>query len=274
MIDLWNNFSLTVVDFLLGWLLRFPTSVAILVVSVGSGAILTLARTFTTDQEKLSIAAEDRKRQKELVKEAKARKDKEAAKRHAAVRTQISVTTLNQEWKPLLVSLLPIAMLATWAVERLEFHPPAVDEPVEIVSYVPRRLVGQTMHIVPVEGLEPGSTWIAMIEPGEIMGIPCGEARWELRAAQPEHSPQHFDMRFRIEDQTLDSSLRLGDRTYAPPRRWFPEHEIRIDTELREVRPFGFVPGIPAIMFPPWLIAYILIVVPSVFLTKKLFGIH
>ncbi|MCC5850944.1 MAG: DUF106 domain-containing protein [Verrucomicrobia bacterium] len=274
MIDLWNNISLTVVDFLLGWLLRFPTSVAILVVSVGSGAILTLARTFTTDQEKLAIAADDRKRQKELAKEAKARKDKEAAKRHSAVRTQISVTTLNQEWKPLLVSLIPIAMLATWAVERLEFHPPAVDEPVEIVSYVPRRLVGQTMHIVPVDGLEPGSTWIAIIEPGEIMGIPCGEARWELRATQTETAPQKFDLQFRLEDNTLDSSLLLGDRKYATPRRWFPEHEIRIDTELVEVRPFGFVPGIPAIMFPPWLIAYILLVVPSVFLTKKLFGIN
>lgn len=276
MIDLWNNFSLTVIDFLLGWLLFFPLSVAILIVSVGSGAILTLARTFTTDQSLLKIAWEDRKRQKELVKEAKARGDKAAAKRHAANRTQISVMTLNQEWKPLLVSLLPIALLATWAVERLEFHPPAIDDEVTIVSYVPRRLAGQTMHIVPVEGLEPLGTWIARIEPSEFMGIPCGEARWTLRAIEPEPNtaPLDFDLDFRVEEHTLASALRLGGRTYANARRWFPEHEIRIDTDLQQVRPFGFVPGIEAIMFPPWLVAYILIVVPSVFATKKLFGIY
>lgn len=276
MIDLWNHFSLTVVDFLLGWLLRFPLSVAILIVSVGSGAILTLARTFTTDQALLKIAWEDRNRQKELAREAKARGDKASAKRHAANRTQISVMTLNQEWKPLLVSLLPIAMLATWAVERLEFHPPALDDEVTIVSYVPRRLAGQTMHIVPVDGLEPLGTWIARIEPSELMGIPCGEARWTLRATDSGAggAPRDFQLQFRVEAHTLESGLRLGGRTYANARRWFSEHEIRIDTDLQQVRPFGFVPGIEAILFPPWLVAYILLVVPSVFATKKLFGIH
>ncbi len=275
MIDLWNHFALTLIDILLGWLLIFPTSVAILVVSVGSGAILTLARRFTTDQTKLRIAAEDRKRQKQLVKEAKARGDKDAAKRHAAVRNQISVMTLNQEGKPLLVSLLPIALLATWAVERLEFHPPKIDEEVSIISYVPRRFVGQTMHIVPVEGLSPQGTWISAIEPGEIMGIPCGEARWTFRVSNPEAAPiQDFPLQVRIERDTLDTGLRFGARTYASARRWFPQHEIRIDTDLQQVRPFGFVPGIEAILFPPWLIAYILLVIPSVFGTKKLFGIY
>lgn len=275
MINLWNSFALSLVDLLLGWLLMFPASVAILVVSVGSGAILTFARRFTTDQTKLRIAAEDRTRLKHLAKEAKARGDKEAAKRHAAVRNQISVMTLNQEWKPLLVSLLPIALLATWAVERLEFHPPKIDDDVTVVSYVPRRLVGQTMHIVPVEGLEPEGTWISAVAPGELMGVPCGEARWTFRVSDPEAaSVQEFPLQVRLERETLDSALRFGARTYASARRWFPQHEVRIDTDLQQVRPFGVVPGIEAILFPPWLIAYILLVIPSVFLTKKLFGIY
>jgi uncharacterized membrane protein (DUF106 family) len=275
MIDLWNNFALALVDLILGWLLLFPATVAIVVVSIGSGAILTLARRFTTDQTKLRIAAEDRKRQKELAKEAKARGDKPAAKRHAAVRNQISVMTLGQEGKPLLVSLLPIALLATWAVERLEFHPPAIDDEVTVISYVPRRFVGQTMHIVPVEGLEPGGTWISAIVPGEIMGIPCGEARWTFRVSDPEAAPiQEFPLQVRIERETLDSALRFGAQTYASARRWFPRHEIRIDTDLEQVRPFGIIPGIDAILFPPWLVAYILLVIPSVFGTKKLFGIY
>lgn len=270
MIDLWNNFSLTVVDVLLGFLLRFPTTVAIVAVSIGSGMILTLARRFTTDQTKLAIAAEDRKTQKQLAKAAKARGDKEVAKRHLAVRNQISLLTLGQEGKPLLVSLLPIALLATWAVERLEFHPPQPGEDISIVAYVPRRLVGQTMHIVPVEGLTAETGWISGIVPGEIMGIPCGEARWTLQ------SPQYgdFPLQFRLQGHTLDGAILIGARTYANARLWFPEHEIRIDTELRQVKPFGFIPGIPALMFPPWLVAYVLLVIPSVFATKKLFGIH
>lgn len=276
MIDLWNHFALTLIDLLLGWLLLFPATVAIVVVSVGSGAILTLARRFTTDQTKLRIAAEDRKRLKQLAREAKARGDKPAAKRHMAVRNQISVMTLGQEGKPLLVSLLPIALLATWAVERLEFHPPRIDEEVTVISYVPRRFVGQTMHIVPVEGLEPSQgTWISSIVPGEIMGIPCGEARWTLQVSDPSAAAvQDFALQIRLERETLDSGLRFGARTYANARRWFPRQEVRIDTDLRQVRPFGLVPGIEAILFPPWLVAYILLVIPSVFGTKKLFKIY
>jgi len=273
MIAWWNHLSLTVVDFLLGFLLRFPATVAIVVVSIGSGMILTLARSFTTDQRKLGVAAADRKKQKELAKAAKARGDKPSAQRHLAVRNQISLLTLGQEGKPLLVSLLPIAMLATWAVERLEFHPPQAGEEVTIVAYVPRRLVGQTLHIVPVDGLQSGPGWISGIAPGEIMGIPCGEARWTLTTEAAE-GMREFPLHFRLQDQTLEGALRVGGRTYASPRLWFPEHEIRIDTELRQVKPFGIVPGIPAIMFPPWLVAYVLLVVPSVFATKKIFGIH
>lgn len=273
MIDLWNQLSLTVVDFLLGWLLHLSPSAAILAVSIGSGMVLTLARTFTTDQKKLTIAANDRKRQKELAREAKARGDKVSARRHKALNSQISVLTLGQEWKPLLVSIIPIAMLATWAVERLEFHPPALEEEVSLVSYVPRRFVGQTMHIVPVEGISAESGWISTILPGEIMGIPCGEARWTLRSLETEGT-HRVNLQFRLDGGTLESELLFGAKIYANPRRWFPDQEVRIDTELVQVRPFGFVPGIEAILFPPWLVAYILLVVPAVFVTKKLFGIH
>ena len=62
-------------------------------------------------------------------------------------------------------------------------------------------------------------------------------------------------------------------------------HEYRVNvvdhgegyvTELR-VRPvklFNIVPGIPAIMFPPWLVAYLIIVVPSALMLKRALRIY
>lgn len=273
MIEMWNTLSLTVVDFLLGGLLRFPPTVAIVVVSVGSGAVLTLARLFTTDQETLRIAAEDRRRQKEWVREAKARKDKAAAARHNALRSRISLMTMNQEGKPMLVALPFVAMLATWAVERLEFHPPSVDEPVFITAYVPRARVGETLHLVPRPELESESGWISEVRAGELQGVPCGIAEWTVRAADTEAAVD-LELTFRMADATLRRGLILGGRTYAPARKWFPDHQTRLDTELETVKPFGIVPGIPALAFPPWLVGYVLLVVPSVFLTKRLFGIY
>lgn len=273
MMNAWNTFCLTVVDALLGWMLSLPINVVVVVVAVGSGAILTLARIFTTDQTLLRIASEDRKRQKQLAKQAKAAGDKEAAKRHMAVRNTISVMTLGQEWKPLVVSLLPIAMLATWAVERLEFIPPSAGDPVSLVAYVPRFHVGETLHIVPNDALVPRTSWMAEIIPGEVQGVPCGEARWMVEAVDP-NEPLAVDLSFRLGEHTLMRELILGENVYATPQAWFPEVEVRIDTELEQVKPFGVVPGIPALMFPPWLVAYILLVIPSVFLVKRLFGIH
>jgi hypothetical protein len=40
------------------------------------------------------------------------------------------------------------------------------------------------------------------------------------------------------------------------------------------VKLFGVVPGIPALHIPPWLMAYLLLVVPSVFILKRVFKIY
>jgi hypothetical protein len=43
--------------------------------------------------------------------------------------------------------------------------------------------------------------------------------------------------------------------------------------KLQQAKLFGVVPGIPSLLFAPWLVAYLLIVIPSAFLVKKLLRI-
>ena len=43
---------------------------------------------------------------------------------------------------------------------------------------------------------------------------------------------------------------------------------------MREFRPFGFVPRLPVIEMPPWLVAYLAIAIPFVFVLKWIFRIY
>ena len=81
MLALMNAAILKVADFLLGWLLLVPADVALILVAVGTGAILTAARLFTTNQDLLRRCDADKKRLKQLRREAQLRKDRDALKR-------------------------------------------------------------------------------------------------------------------------------------------------------------------------------------------------
>ena len=67
----------------------------------------------------------------------------------------------------------------------------------------------------------------------------------------------------------------VGRPTYAPPVQSYPNHDqiICSEIELQQVKLFNLVPGIPALALPPWLVAYLLIAVPSVSLVKRVWGI-
>ena len=56
-----NDVILAFADPLLNWLLRLPSDVALLIVAVGTGAILTLARLMTTNQDLLRRCAQDKR---------------------------------------------------------------------------------------------------------------------------------------------------------------------------------------------------------------------
>jgi len=249
-------------DLLLGWLLRLPSDVQIFTVAIGSALVLTAVRVWTTDQDLLRCCAADKRRLKSLIREAKSRADRAAIQRHRATLGMISMKQLRQEGRPLLASLLPIVLLAMWAVHRLEFHPVKAGERFEFVAAFPVSAVGKIAHLVPLEGVAAASGWVQ-----EVRAVPAGAgASWWLSA---QASDEPYRLRLRFEKTTIQHLVRAGTGIYEAPRTTHDECGITTELRLREVRLFGFVPGFSAIGFPAWLVGYLAIVIPCTLLGKK-----
>ena len=270
MLDLWTGFCLAVLDFLLGWLLYLPADVVLFAVAIGSALILTGVRKFTTDQDWLRRAADDRKRLGQLVKEAKKKGDREAVQRCRATQAEIGLKALKAEGKPLLAAVIPIAMLATWCLDRLDFHPPQPAEPVTLALYAPATAAGDLVHLVPQPGLQAADGWVRKLSAVTDDGPPHSLATWSL-TGQSNGKP--YPLLIRHGQRTYEADLRVGGRTYSLPLK---DHgnEVISELQMRPLKLFGIVPGIPAIFFPPWLVAYLVIVIPFVFVVKRVLKIH
>ena len=153
MLDRLSEFIVRLMDVPLGWLLRLPSDAQLFLVAIGSALILAGVRAVTSNQDLLRRCRADQARQKALLREAKARKDQDAVKRHRATLGMIALKQFRQEGGPMLASLLPIVLLATWAFHRLEFHPPAAGEVVDFTASFPISAVGKITHIAPAEGV-------------------------------------------------------------------------------------------------------------------------
>ena len=128
MLEMLNRICLFITDPVLNWLLRLPTDVVVFIVAFATSVIIVLSRKWVTDQDWLRRADDDCRRQAELAKAAKRRGDKDAVRRHTMNAGLIRMRGLKFEGKPLLIAILPIALLATWCFNRLGFHPPKENE--------------------------------------------------------------------------------------------------------------------------------------------------
>ena len=296
MLDVINNVTLDVMDILLGWLLRFPAGVALAAVALGTSAILTFVRPFTTNQDLLKRCKQDKKRLGTLIREAKRRNDKEALTRYRASMAAIAAKTMKAEGKPLLVAILPIAALAIWCFARLGYVPPEPGEPVAVHAYFPASAIGEVTHMAPLKGVVAQNGWAQHItedpkkDPdGKVNGV----ASWTLHA---ERSDDAYVLKIRSAGKTVEKELLVDGRRYSPVIESYgggPAEVVQID--LESYRPFGFVPGIPTIhwgrssefpwfrvytresdpwFFAPWLLGYLLIAIPFVFLLRRLCHIH
>lgn len=77
----------------------------------------------------------------------------------------------------------------------------------------------------------------------------------------------------RSETGTYDLPLAVGSKKYESPLVTFPD-ESAVEVKLQQRKLFGIVPGIEAIGFAPWLIGYLLLVLPLVFLVRPLMKTH
>jgi uncharacterized membrane protein (DUF106 family) len=270
-----NNMVLAIADPVLGWLLCLPTDVTLIVVSLATAVVLTLARPLTTDQDLLRRCREDKRRLRQLIKEARKSKDKEAVRRYKSSLALITMKTLKSEGRPLLLAIAPVAVLAVWCFFRLEFHPPKANETISVHAYFPVSAAGNLVHIVPQDGMTAENGWVqeivAVTDPAE--GPPHGMATWHLHA---EAAPKPYLLEIRYRAGTYTKQLLVGQRTYAPAVEFYADGApvICSEIQMKPVKLFGIVPGIPPLGLAPWLMAYFVIAIPSVPLVKRVVGVY
>ncbi len=293
MLDLWNTISVQVFDVLLGWMLYLPQPFALLAVGLITAGLLTLVRKWTTNQDRLRRAAADLRRLKELARNAKRCSDTDALGRCKLTKGRISLIKLKAEGWPLLAVIVPLALLATWAFERLAFHPPRAGETVVVVAHLRAgrdpalTAKDDLLHLVPQRGLraergwvqtvhiekEPPSAWDrfwATITFGEVKDLPADAfAVWKL---QGDAKSEPYPLVFRWKERTFERELRIGQRQYSPVLSENPDEPVIIEIRLRDVRLFG-IPGMGP-WLPPWLVGYLLVTVPFVFLLKRALRIY
>jgi len=273
MIESLTQLILRIMDALIGWLLAMPMDVALVVVALGTSAVLTFIRPWTTNQDLLHRIRDDRKVLKRRLKSAKRAKDKDETARVRAVQARLAMLAMKQEGKPLLVALVPVAMLAVWALARLGYHAPMPGAPVTLRVEYPVASVGDVVHVVPQDGLTAESGWIQRIvecPPAKKEGTPTGVATWTIKAARRE-TPYRVEIRHAGETAVVE--LLVDGRRYAPAVQSPGGDTLAAQQMLAPYHPFGFIPGIPWIAFDPWLVGYLVLTVPFVFGLRALFKI-
>ena len=252
MFDSLNHFILGVMDLVMGWLLALPRDAAIVLVAVSTAFLLVWARKFSTDQDLLRRCASDRKRLRELRRAARRARDRTTLARLGATQGRIALKALAQEWKPMLVSLLPIALLATWCWQRLEFLPPKADQPVTFTATFSSSDAGQLAHLAPAKGLQAPQGWIRALALETNTGT--ARATWTLTGTRGLHS-----VTLRCDGHTFQHPLLLGGRKYQIQLLTHDWRDVRTEVGLQPASLFGLIPGLPALGLAPWLVAYLLV---------------
>ncbi|MCC5790250.1 MAG: hypothetical protein JJT75_11490 [Opitutales bacterium] len=287
MLETINDIVVRIADPFLYWTLFLPRDLALFIVSIGSSAVLAVVRLWVTDQKYLHGLKVDKKRLKEKMKAAKKEKNKEEVKRLRTLNGMAAIKALKAEKKPLLWAIIPIALLATWAFNRLDYFPAEDGQVLEYSIYLPITTAGDLVTLFPEQGIEAKEEgWITEVVPVSDHPIypPHGLGNWTIQVSE-EQSP--YDLRIRHRDDLYTHPFTVGGRSYRMPLRPHPEHQTEgnlppaTQVHLDEYRPFAGwivadfegVPGFRQFFFPPWLIAYLIIVIPFVVIIRRVFKI-
>jgi len=269
MLELWNSLCLRALDPLFGNLRDSSTDLTLVAVACATSAVLVLSRKFLSNQDLLRRAYNDRRKLKTLYRNARAQGDREAAKRFRATKSAIPMLVFRQEGRPLLAALLPVAIIATWCFLRLDVHAPQEGEDIRVHARVPVSMAGELVHVVPLTELE-SEQWIQPVVAVTNKAPAFGRATWTVRAAASE---EPYKLVFRLGQRSLEHELIVGQRGHAAT---VIDHGNRVATrvEMRPVKLLNLVPGIPAVGFPPWLVGYLLLVLPINAAFKRLFRVY
>lgn len=278
MLEQLNNIIIMIADPFLTWLLYLPLDWVVAIVAIGTSAILTFSRLISTDQNMLGRCDKDKKRIAELMKEAKKAGDKEAVTRYQSTTAVIAMKLMRSEGKPLLVSILPIALLGCWCMARIAFIPPADLEQVKLVAYFPASELGEVVHLMPEEGVR-ASKWIArVIDAPDVVPGQEGMAEWKIKGKERKEEP--YSLKMMCKGQVHEMDFLVGSKKYSPNIKFFNgDNDVMTVAEV-QLKPYWFMGklhlpwfGLDYFIFP-WLLAYLLIAVPFVFILKGMFDIH
>lgn len=266
MIEMFRVFSIELGDVLLGWTLSLQRDLRLLAVAVLTVLFMKLIRLVTTRQEFLRRVDADVGKLGVSIKAARRAGDVEAVRRHRRVKALVQLKALRAEFLPLLVSMVPVAMIATWAWQRLEFEPPAPGEPVGLVLVAPVASAGGVAHVVPADGLEADG-WVRRLE--RVEG--AAEGTWRLSGGVgglPDSVTIRQGRRILVHDLTRVCGGAMN-------MVWI-EHEPgwRTRLDLRPVELFGAVPGIAAWGMPGWVTGYLLLVILLMPVSKRVLRIR
>ncbi|MBN1675877.1 MAG: hypothetical protein JXR37_32840 [Kiritimatiellae bacterium] len=263
------NVLARMMDAVLGWVLLLPRDLGLLVVAALTAALIVGLRRWTTDQSRLARFRADRRRLRMLLREARRRQDRDATRRCRVLLGRLGGRMLAAEFRPLLASVIPVALLAGWCFERLPFLPVVAGRPLEVRLYHPVTASGSFVHLVPADGLDASDGWIRPFAP-DPAAPSAAVATWQLT---PEHDGL-VELVFRARGRRLVHELPVGRRG---PVRAVIRHEgpapCASQLVLTPRRLLGVVPGIPVLGIPPWLTGYLLLACGLVMAGKRVFRV-
>lgn len=240
----------------LGWLLLLPRDATLLVFSVLTALLMTLARRWVTNQDLLRRCSEDLRQLKQLNREAKQSGDKPRRQRLRNTVGLVKRMQLAEDMKVLAVVLVPVAVLAMWAVERLDYLPPRVGEELVVRAFFPISSVDGVTHLVPTDGVELRSSPIQIIR-ADRQSPPIGLAEWTLRLTS---ASDELALTIRHHGESAVHRVSVGRQVYLPPQQLHQNQRVvGTDVLLRRYRPLGVDLKTDAIGLAPWMIGYLVL---------------
>ncbi len=256
------------VDYPLGWLLWLPRDVTLLLFAALTALLMTLARRAVTNQGLLRRCAEDLQRLKQLLRETRRSPDKPTRLRLQRTVGLIKGMQLAADMRVLVVVLLPVAILAIWASERLDYLPPRVDRDLVVRAHFPLSSIDGLTHLVPAAGYELKGPAIQIVRADAASPSAGGLAEWTLR---PTSAADDLAIVIRHRHESATHRVAIGRATYRPPVQAHAGERLAMtEVVLDRYRPLGLNLKTEAIGLPPWMVGYLVLTLLLVPTLKRL----
>jgi hypothetical protein len=247
-----------------GWLLYLPRDLSLVLLSALTAMILLLLRRLAANQAALRSVIRDDRRLRRLARRSKRQRDERRMKQLRRTRAEVARRRIRIEIFPAVLSLLPVAVIATWAAARFAYYPPQCDTPTALVASTPVTDVGKVVHLVPDSDFCTRGGWMREVTLDGNTGPRRGMAAWVLSVPAP---VEHRSLQIRSGATTVEHPVRFGHTTYTTPLK---VHDGDWVTRLclTEYCPFSVIPHTR--WLPAWSIGYLCLTALFFFAGKSL----